>query len=514
MSTNSPRERPASKVVPLERLPEILRAHQAAGRSVVHCHGVFDPLHVGHIRHFKDARRFGDVLVVTVTPDRFVNKGPHRPVFSEDLRAEAIAALSAVDYVGINQWPMAVETIGLLRPDVFVKGSEFRSGKDITGAIGVEEAAVRAVGGRMEFTDDLVFSASNLVNRHLSVFPPDVVDFLGEFAARHPTETVLGPLKSAAPLKVLVLGETILDDYRYVEAIGKSSKEPTLVVKSLSEECYLGGAAAVANHAASFTQNVTLHSLLGELNSREAFVREKLKPGVLPKFSYRRNSPTIVKRRFIEQYFFAKLFEVYEINDAVPTADDSRELVDSLQGTLAPYDLVIASDFGHGMFTPEVVDLICRESRFLAVNTQANAGNLGFNLVSKWPRADYVSLAENEIRLEFRDRRGDLQPMLEQLSRRLNCERVMVTRGGRGSLAFHQSEGPVEVPAFATRVVDRIGAGDAVFAVTALCAVQNVPMDVLAFIGNVVGSEAVAVVGNRESIDQVRLSRHIEHLLK
>lgn len=514
MSTNSSEERLASKVVPLERLAEIIRDHQAAGRSVVHCHGVFDPLHVGHIRHFKDARRFGDVLVVTVTPDRFVNKGPHRPVFTEDLRAEAIAALSAVDYVGVNQWPMAVETIALLRPNVFVKGSEFRSGKDLTGAIGVEEAAVRAVGGRLEFTDDLIFSASNLVNRHLSVFPPDVVDFLGEFGARHPTETVLSSLKSAAPLKVLVLGETIIDEYRYVEAIGKSSKEPTLVVKSLSEERYVGGAAAVANHLASFTQNVTLHSLLGTLNSHEEFIREKLKSGVRPKFSYRRNSPTIVKRRFIEQYFFSKLFEVYEINDAVPTADDSRELVESLRGTIEPFDLVIVSDFGHGMFTPEVVDLVCRESRFLALNTQADAGNLGFNLVSKWPRADYVSLAENEIRLEFRDRRGDMQPMLEQLSRKLQCDRVLVTRGGRGSLAFSAAEGIVEVPAFATRVVDRIGAGDAVFAVTALCAAQHIPMEVLAFIGNVVGSEAVSVVGNRESIDQIRLSRHIEHLLK
>src|SRR6187399_162667 len=99
-----------SKVVSLERLALLVRDYQAAGRSVVHCHGVFDPMHVGHIRHFKDARRFGDVLIVTVTPDRFVNKGPHRPVFSEDLRAESIAALSSVDHVGINEYPTAVQT--------------------------------------------------------------------------------------------------------------------------------------------------------------------------------------------------------------------------------------------------------------------------------------------------------------------------------------------------------------------------------------------------------------------
>jgi rfaE bifunctional protein kinase chain/domain/rfaE bifunctional protein nucleotidyltransferase chain/domain len=514
MSSSAPGRRPESKVLPLDRLAQALQQEQASGRTVVHCHGVFDPLHVGHIRHFQDARRFGDVLVVTVTPDRFVNKGPHRPVFTEDLRAEAIAALAAVDYVGINQWPTAVETIELLKPNVFVKGSEFRSGKDLTGAIRIEEQAVQGIGGRLEFTDELVFSASNLVNRHLSVFPPAVVDFLSEFAARYPAADVLRPLQSATALKVLVLGEAIIDDYQYVEAIGKSSKEPTLVVKTLSQERFIGGAAAVANHVASFVNQVTLRALLGEQNSQEAFLREKLKPAVRPEFLFRQNAPTIVKRRFIEQYFFAKLFEVYEINDALPSDDDSRALADGLRGTLGEFDLVIVSDFGHGLFTPEVVDVVCRESRFLAVNTQANAGNFGFNLISKYPRADYVSLAEGEVRLEARDRRGDLRTMLEHLSQKLNCRRAVVTRGSRGCLGYDVDEGFIEVPAFATRVVDRIGAGDAFLAVTALCAAQNVPLEVLGFIGNVVGSEAVAVVGNRESIEQVPLCRHIEHLLK
>lgn len=514
MSPHAAEERLASKVVPLERLAELVHGHQAAGRTVAHCHGVFDPLHVGHIRHFKDARRFGDVLVVTVTPDRFVNKGPHRPVFTEDLRAEAIAALSVVDYVGINQWPTAVETIGLLKPNVFVKGSEFRAGKDLTGAIGVEESAVRAAGGRMDFTDDLVFSASNLVNRHLPVFPKAVTDYLADFAQRYSAATVLKRLTDCRPLKVLVLGETIIDDYQYVEAIGKSSKEPMLVVKALSQERFIGGAAAVANHVANFSEHVGLRTLLGELNSEEAFIRQQLKPGVQADFFFRPQSPTIIKRRFIEQYFFAKLFEVYEINDALPTDEESAGWVDRLQGTLGDYDLVIVNDLGHGMFTPELIELICHESKFLALNTQTNAGNLGFNLVTKYPRADYIVLAESEMRLESRDRRGDLKPMLADLSRRMDCERLIVTRGNHGCLGYSRSEGYTEVPAFATRVVDRTGAGSAFIAITALCAAGGAPLELIGFIGNVVGAEAVAVVGQREFIELTPLCRHIEHLLK
>lgn len=502
------------KILDVHTLTETIRQHQAAGRTVVHCHGVFDPLHVGHIRHFMDARRFGEILVVTVTPDRFVNKGPHRPVFGEQLRAEAVAALEAVNYVAINEWPTAVETILRLRPNIFVKGSEFRSGRDLTGAIALEEQAIQSVGGRLEFTDDLVFSSSNLVNRHLSVFPSAVTDYLSEFSQRFSTSNILNCLQACPPFQVLVLGETIVEEYHYVEAIGKSSKEPMLVVKSLSQDRFVSGAPSVANHASSFTNHVRLISQLGEENSQEDFVRKKLAPSAQAEYLYRPKSPTIVKKRYIENYFSSKMFEVYDINDALPTEEESRSLVERLEGTLGQFDLVVVSDAGHGFFTPEVIDLVCRESRFLALNTQTDAGNLGFNLISKYPRADYISLAENEVRLESRDRRGELRPMLEKLAEKMHCERIVVTRGSRGCLGFSQTEGFVEVPAFATHVVDRTGAGDAFFAVTSLCAVQQTPIEILAFIGNVVGAEMVSIMGNPEPVDRVRLLRHIEHLLK
>ena len=124
----------------LEPLAQLLAPLRAKGKKIVHCHGVFDLLHIGHIRHFEQAKTLGDVLIVTITPDRYVNKGPHRPAFPESLRAEAIAALDCVDFVAINKWPMAIEAIHLLQPDVYVKGSEYRAAeKDRTGGIALEE---------------------------------------------------------------------------------------------------------------------------------------------------------------------------------------------------------------------------------------------------------------------------------------------------------------------------------------------------------------------------------------
>ena len=156
----------------LDMLPEALAPLRTNGAKIAHCHGVFDLLHLGHIRHFQEAKRMGEVLVVTLTPDRYVNKGPNRPAFGEDHRAESIAALDCVDFVAINKWPTAEKTIRIVKPDFYVKGSDYREpSDDRTGGIILEEEAVRSVGGQIAFTDDITFSSSGLINRHHRVAP-------------------------------------------------------------------------------------------------------------------------------------------------------------------------------------------------------------------------------------------------------------------------------------------------------------------------------------------------------
>src|SRR5262245_20757123 len=218
------------KIHELGTLANILKEQRARGKRIAHCHGVFDLLHIGHIRHFEQARRLGDLLVVTLTPDRWVNKGPHRPAFHEDLRAEMLASLACIDYVALNQWPTAVETIQLLRPDFFVKGSEFKGGNDVTGAITVEENAVKAAGGQMVYTEDVVFSSSTLINRFVPRLTREASTFLEGFAQRHSADALRERIAALASLKVLVVGEAIIDEYHFVETLGKSGKEPILAV--------------------------------------------------------------------------------------------------------------------------------------------------------------------------------------------------------------------------------------------------------------------------------------------
>jgi rfaE bifunctional protein nucleotidyltransferase chain/domain len=130
------------------------------GKTVALAHGVFDLLHLGHVRHIEAAAREGDILILTITADRFVNKGPGRPVFTEQLRAEMLAALEFVDWVAINPHPSAEDMLRAVAPDVYVKGSEYASATDdVTGKIIAEREAVEAGGGRVVFTDDVTFSS-------------------------------------------------------------------------------------------------------------------------------------------------------------------------------------------------------------------------------------------------------------------------------------------------------------------------------------------------------------------
>jgi rfaE bifunctional protein kinase chain/domain/rfaE bifunctional protein nucleotidyltransferase chain/domain len=503
------------KIKNLDELALLVHEKKRDGSKTIYCHGCFDLLHIGHIRYLGQAKQMGDLLVVTITPDRFVDKGLNRPAFDEKLRAEAVAALDCVDFVAINRWPTAEETLRMLLPDVYVKGSDFQGVEsDMTGKLAKEEAVALEIGVELRFTQDVVFSSTNLINRFLSTFPEDVRQYLNLFRIRYSLEELLHVLDSMDALNVLVLGDTILDDYQYCHTIGSSSKDPVLSVQYDSHDLFAGGVLAVANHVANFVGSVKLVSVLGGKDSQEDFVRSKLMDNVSCYFVLQDNAPTIIKRRFVEGYSFNKLFEVYIMNDSGLSDAKDRQLCEWLKENLPQYDLVVAADFGHGAISDKMRDTLVAHAPFLAVNTQANSGNRGFHTVTRYSRADYVSIAEHEIRLEMRDTKGKIRPMMEKIAMELDCENFVVTRGKKGCLIRNRNGTFLEVPAFAQKVVDRIGAGDAFLSVTALAAYLKASPEVIGFIGNVAGAMAVEVLGNQKSVDRMSLKKHITSLLK
>jgi sugar/nucleoside kinase (ribokinase family) len=174
----------------------------------------------------------------------------------------------------------------------------------------------------------------------------------------------------------------------------------------------------------------------------------------------------------------------------------------------------LAADFGHGAISKKMMALLCDIAPYLAVNTQANAGNRGFHTITGYKRADFISLAEHEIRLETRDLNGPLREQLNRLAEQLKSRTFIVTRGRRGCLIRGKDDSFVSVPSLASKVVDRVGAGDAFFSLTAMASVLGVSDELIGFLGNVAGSLIVESIGNKTSINRLAVKKYITTLLK
>lgn len=503
------------KILNIDSLAKLAHDLRQEGKKVVLCHGTFDLMHTGHIRYLQRARKEGEILMVTVTADEFVNKGPGRPVFDEHLRAENLAALECVHYVAVNHTETAVELLEKIRPSLYVKGSEYRDhAGDITGNIAREISAVEKHGGTIFYTDEITFSSSGLLNEHFGVFLPETKKFLAEFGSQYSDKEIHAQIDSLSNLKVLVVGDAIIDQYHYVSPLGQTGKGNVLAVQYQGEEQFAGGSLAVANHISQFVKNVDLITGLGRDDSHEEFIRERLKGNITPFFTYFKDSPTVTKRRFVDADL-AKFFEVYFFQESPQFEDEGKQSLAWLAQNLSSYDLVVVADFGNGFISQEMVQLLCQKSPFLAVNTQINSGNRGFHVINRYTRADFVSLNEPELRLAAHNRHDLLETVCQSVAKKLDAKGFAVTRGTKGVVFFDSSNEVFHrVPALSSRVVDRIGAGDAFLSLASLCMAGGLDSEVANFVGSVAAAMDVQIVCNREPIDPVNLKKYVSTLLK
>lgn len=477
------------------------------GRCVVLCHGDFDLMHAGHIERLEAARREGDVLVATVSDD-----GADSTVLPAELRARTLAALPMVQAVAVAPLGHSLESIlREVRPSVVVPGLDaLDTHAEVVGGLSAQsgEASARvhslpASTFRQRVIDDRKRPGQSTADL-----------FLKEFRQRWSAEVVIDKLKELSGLRVLVIGDTILDEYHYCRPYGMPLKSPIIAAESLGSELYAGGILAVANHVANFCGSVHLLTVLGEADSREDFVRAHLKPNIVPHLLQRPGAPTILKRRYVQKFLMRKLFEVsyFDVKPLPPAIE--AQAIEKLEQLLPDFDLVLVADFGHGTITPRMVNLIAAKAKYLALNTQLNSVNFGYHVVTAYPRADYVCIDEEETRLAARDRYGPLEEMLPDLAARLNCQAMTVTRGHRGSLTWTPAGDQVVTPVLSTEVIDTIGAGDAYLAISAPCARAGFPPELVAFIGNCAGALAVRIVGNAASVEKADLHEFIRTALR
>jgi rfaE bifunctional protein nucleotidyltransferase chain/domain len=506
------------KILSFEEASARFEALRRGGRRIVQCHGTFDLIHPGHIIHLEEAKALGDVLVVTVTDEKHVNKGPGRPCFNDELRARTLAALECVDHVVLVPFTAAVEAIRVVRPDIYCKGREYEdASNDVTGNIHDDVSEVHAHGGEIQYIGSVVFSSTKLLNRHFDHLPDTIRTFCRDLSAEVAPNDFRSMVDSLRNLRVLVIGDTIIDQYAYLKVQGLTSKNRMISGRFLRQDTQLGGALAVVRHVKQFCDNVRFVSLLGG----EPWVDELL-GGALSagEDATIRDSDftTVVKKRYVEPLLqrneISKLFSINYIDEKPPADATRKRLMESVRAELKSCDVVLLADFGHGLMQEELRDLVQDEAPFLALNCQTNSNNHGFNIITRqYRRADAFSLDLQEIMLSCGRRDLDCERELADMAARFDSKYAWLTRGSVVTIGRAPGRAPVFIPPLATDVTDTIGAGDAFFSLAGLAAGRGLPLDVATFLGQLAGAQAVSIIGNERPISKSALLKAAMSLL-
>ena len=499
-----------SKVIDFAKAPEIFRSLREQGKSIVQCHGTFDLLHPGHLFHLEEAKALGDVLVVTITAEKYVNKGPGRPFFNDLLRVKSLAALECVDYVVIVPYSAAVEIIECVRPQIYCKGREYREiANDVTGDFVDDVKTVERLGGQVRYIGSVVFSSTRLLNSHFGTHGEEIRDYCRRLARDFPPRRFRDTVESFKDLKVLVIGDIIFDRYTTVSVQGLTSKNRMLSSRFVGDEMQAGGALAVFRHLKEFTSNVKLLGLVGQEPWVEQRLRRYLEPDNdeilrVPEFT------TIVKQRFVEPLRegkeLSKLFSVNYIDAQHPDGGLQKKIRERLLSQIEDYDLVLVMDFGHGLMQDSIRELVQEKASYLALNCQTNSNNYGFNIIDRqYHRADSFSIDKTEITLACGRRQLDYPAELEHLKDSLGAQYAWLTRGEVETIGLKTGKAPCRCLPFENTVVDTIGAGDAFCALASLAAAKQVPLKLATFMSQLAGAQAVQTVGNSKPIEKNKL---------
>ena len=490
------------------KTPEELRrivGDRPRQQKVIMCHGVFDVVHPGHMRHLVYAKSKADILIASLTADKHITKGLYRPHVPQDLRAVNLAAFEMVDYVLIDERDKPLENIHLIQPDYFAKGFEY-GGNEIAQNTAEELEVVKSYGGELIFTPgDVVYSSSALIKeaepdvRHANLhilMERNNLDFDG-------LRRVLNQMQGR---RVHVLGDTIVDSYTYCAMIGGQTKTPTLSVAFERRVDYVGGAGVVTKHLLAAGADVTFSTVLGDDPLKEFVVEDLSRAGVNLRAIVDKTRPTVNKNAIIVGGY--RLLKV----DTLDNRSISDEILGELQVNVSgdKVDAVVYSDFRHGIFNrrtiPKLIEAIPPGAYRVADSQVASRwGNItdfkDFNLITP---------NEREARFALGDQDSGVRPLASLLYDAARCKLLILKLGERGVLACRDYEhysldSYFVVNSFADKVVDAVGAGDAMLAYATLAMLASGNDAAATIIGNMAASCECEVDGNVPvTLEQVR----------
>ena len=449
-------------------------------KKAIMCHGTFDVVHPGHVRHLLYAKTKADILIASLTADEHIMKGNLRPYVPEDLRAVNLAALEMVDYVVIDRDPTPIRNLALIQPDYFAKGYEYTAGA-IHPKTQEEIKVLESYGGEIIFTPgDIVYSSSALIE----LAPPNIateklmVLMDAEGVSFKDLRDTLGKLSG---VRVHVVGDTIVDSYTYTSMIGGMTKTPTISVRFEKKTDYVGGAGIVAKHLRAAGADVTFSTVLGD-DAYKTFVLDDLNAhGVRCVPIIDETRPTTNKNAIVAEGY--RLLKV----DTLDNRSISDRIVDRLRRQIADTkaDAVVFSDFRHGIFNRGTIPALTNTIPAGAFKVADSQVASRWGNILEFQEFHLITPNEREARFALGDQDSVVRPLAMELHKRAKCKTLILKLGDRGIITYRADSPEVRaffaIESFADRVTDAVGAGDALlaYATLALVATKN---DVIASI--------------------------------
>ncbi len=466
-------------------------------RPVVMCHGTFDLVHPGHLRHLAYAKSKGAVLAVSITSDEYVLKADMRPYVPEELRSLNLAALELVDFVVIDNNADPISLISWLQPDIFVKGYEY--GGDLPPKTVSEQVAVEAFGGRMLFSPgDFVLSSSALIENDppkigleklLTLMQVEEITFRDLYAS----------LEHLDRLSVTVVGDTIVDSITTASVIGGFRKTPTPSVRVDGHQQFVGGAGIVAKHIAASGAKVNFISILGDDDLGRFAAEDLAATGVTAHIQFVPDRPTTHKNAVVSDGY--RMIRIDTVDNKTIDAEVLAAMVRDLREAQA--DAVVFSDFRHGIFNRATIPSFMEA---VPVGTFTVADS---QVASRWGNVldfagcDLITPNEQEVRFALADQDSVIRPLGTALYEQSRCKILMLKVGARGMLTFRGTmEGRGKRSFFTVdslardTIADPVGAGDALLAYATLTQVATGNEAISSIIGTIAAGIECEFEGN------------------
>lgn len=460
------------KIKSSEEVASLLGARPRQKKAIM-CHGTFDIVHPGHIRHLLYAKTKADVLIASLTSDIYIKKGNMRPYVPEDLRAINLAALEMVDYVVIDRDPTPIKNLAIIKPDFFAKGYEYTAGQ-VHPKTQEEIEILDSYGGEMIFTPgDIVYSSSALIE----LAPPSIgIEKLITLmkAEEISFDDLRATLRKIKGITVHVVGDTIVDSYTNCSMAGGMTKTPTMSVRVENKSDFVGGAGIVAKHLRAAGAKVIFSTVLGE-DSLGEFVREDLINSGVEIFPILDGTrPTTNKNAIVVQnYRMLKL-------DTVDNRSISDKVLAKLQAQISKFqtDALAFCDFRHGIFNRTTIPALINAipSGVFKVADSQVASRWG-NILD-FQNFDLITPNEREARFALGDQDSVIRPLALELHKKSGCKTLILKCGDRGMITY-RSNSEVDyraffsIESFADHVVDAVGAGDALLSYATLTMVAT-----------------------------------------